>query len=353
MTFGGKVSIIVLMHNNVAMTKSCLEHLARAVSDIDHEVILLDNASTESTEPVQVFERRFRQFQFIRSAENMTYSKANNLGAGKAAGEWLLFLNNDVMVDRDSIGELVTPLHEDAGIGATGAKLMFPGRKKVQHAGIGHMLWGIPVNYGAGASPFDSRVTEYREMFAVTGAMLCLPHKVFQQVGGFDESYCWGLEDVDLCLKVRTANLRVFFVPEATGIHYESFTLKTNNVCDPSNNYRIYRQKWDHCLMPREEEYMGGLKIQGIQEVAVFGTGNAARSLSAMLDKNGIRIKAFTSTLCKAAGEYFLDRPIVPLKLLDEERYDRLIAASQFFFEVESAIRSYDPLQQPLYPALI
>lgn len=353
MTATGKVSIIVLMHNHVAMTQSCLEHLAQAVDGLNHEVILLDNASTEDTGPMCACGSLFRQYRILRTDQSLAFSKVNNLGATEATGDWLLFLNNDVMVDRASVRELMAPLQEDAGIGITGARLLFPGRNKVQHAGIGHMLWGIPSNYGVGASPTDPRVSERCERFALTGAMICLPQEAFRKVGGFDERYVWGVEDIDLCLKIRSAQLRVVYVPEATGIHPESVTLKVTRLWETPHNHKVYRQTWDSWLTPREDDYIRTLKSQGVRTVAVFGTGIAARGLAAILDKSGIRITAFTSTMTRTGGELFLDRPVVPLDSLREERYDRLIVASQFFFEVESAIRDYDPLQAPIYPLLI
>jgi GT2 family glycosyltransferase len=353
MAVGGKVSVIVLMHNNVAMTQDCLEHLAQALEGLDHEVLLLDNASTEDSSPMGACGSMFHCYQILRFRENLAFSRVNNLGAIEAVGDWLLFLNNDVMVDRDSVGELLAPMCEDADIGIAGARLLFPGRTRVQHAGIGHMLWGIPSNYGVGASPEDPRVSSSCERFAVTGAMICLPQRVFRKLGGFDERYVWGVEDVDLCLRVRAANKRVLYVPRATGIHPESVTLKVTKLWETPQNHKVYRQTWDSLLIPLEEKYIRDLKAQGIGTVAVFGTGIAARGLTAMLDKNGIGIAAFTSSITKSRGEFFLGRPVVPLESLGEESYDRLIVASQFFFEVESAIHVRDPLQAPIYPLLI
>jgi GT2 family glycosyltransferase len=86
MTHQKKISILVLMHNNVAMTISCLEHLSAAVRDLDHEVILMDNASTEDTVPVKECDRIFKKIVHCRSHENLPFSVVNNRGAAKATG---------------------------------------------------------------------------------------------------------------------------------------------------------------------------------------------------------------------------------------------------------------------------
>jgi glycosyltransferase involved in cell wall biosynthesis len=69
MSASEKVSVIVLMQNNVSMSQRCLKALSKAVADLDHEVILLDNASTEDTEPLRECASLSQRFQFFRSDE--------------------------------------------------------------------------------------------------------------------------------------------------------------------------------------------------------------------------------------------------------------------------------------------
>ncbi len=213
MTESDSLSVIVLMHNNVPMTRNCLESLSRAVATVEHEVILVDNASTDDTRALSECADWFQRFRILRNDDNTPFSRRTTAGCAEASGRWLLFLNNDVIVGRESVERLLAPLREDEGIGITGAKLLFPGETVVQHAGIGQMLWGYPTNYGVGASPSDERVNRRCERFALTGAMLCLAREVFDRVGGFDERYIWGVEDIDLCLKIRAAGLQPFYEP--------------------------------------------------------------------------------------------------------------------------------------------
>lgn len=347
-----KLSVIILIHNHVEMTRRCLESLANAVSDLDHEILILDNASTEDTGALRECGNAFRSFKWIRSNENSSFSIGNNRCASESSGRYLLFLNNDVFLGSDSLKQLIAPLLEDGGIGVTGGKLLFPGEKCVQHAGIGQMLWDHPSNYGVGADPSDKRIQARCERFALSGAMLCFNREVFEHVGGFDERYVWGTEDIDICLKVRTAGWKAIYCPDATAVHHESATLKINKAADSENNCRLYRQTWNPVLVPVEQHYVHSLKEQGIRRVAVFGLGTAARGLTRILDENNIEITAFTASGIQEAGKCFLGRPVLPLGLLPGNQYDRLMVASQYFFEIESRIRGYDPLQEPIYPLL-
>jgi GT2 family glycosyltransferase len=347
-----KLSIIILAHNNIEMTLRCLESLANAVAGREHELFLLDNASSESAEPLRGYSDKFRQFKLIRSEENLSFSIANNRLAQLATGRRLLFLNNDVLLARECIDFLIEPFMEDDGVGATGGKLLFPGEKSVQHAGIGQMLWGHPSNYGVGADPLDQRVQSKCERFALTGALLCLDKEVFNNIGGFDERYVWGTEDIDLCLKVRAAGKKNVYCPEAVAVHRESATLKINPISKSENNLLLYRKKWDFMLIPAEQRYVSALKEQGIKRVAIVGMGSAARGMARILDENGITITAFTSTTTKESGSYFLNRPVVPLDALKRTPCDRLMVASQYFFEMEPLIRDYDPVHDPIYPVI-
>jgi GT2 family glycosyltransferase len=348
----GKLSVILLVHNNIGMTHRCLKALSDAVADVDHEVILLDNGSKEDAAYLRGCGSSFRRFVFIRSNENTPFSIGNNRCVLQSSGRRLLFLNNDVFVARDSVRRLIAALDEDASIGATGGKLLFPGETAVQHAGIAQMLWEHPSNYGVGASPSDRRIQERVERFALSGAMLCVRRDVFEKAGGFDTRYVWGTEDIDLCLKIRAAGYRVIYCPDAVAVHCESATLKTHNYRNIESNCTVYRQTWNSVLVPAERKYVRQLKEQGIRRVAVFGTGTAAASLAKILDGNDIQIECFTSSGILETGKIFMGRPVVPLDLLAEKKYDRLMVASQYFFEIEPKIRDYDPLHEPIYPLM-
>jgi GT2 family glycosyltransferase len=352
MEYSNKISVIVLMHNQIPMTMRCLTALSDAVAGLDHEVILLDNGSTQDTIPLNKCDRLFHRFQMPRSEENVSFSAGNNRCVREASGRWLLFLNNDVFLHRESVRRLLVPLLEKEGTGITGGKLLFPGGTAVQHAGIGQMLWAHPSNYGVGAYSEDPRLQRRRECFAMTGAMLSVDREIFEKVGGFDERYIWGTEDIDLCLKVRAAGWKATYCPDAVAIHHGSATLKGSKRCEHENNCRLYRQLWGSVLVPAEQNYIRFLKSQLIRRVAVFGMGTAACSLAGILSENAIEIVAFTSSDVKSTGETFLDRPVIPLALLSSAHYDRLIIASQYYFAVEPVIRALDPLNEPIYPLL-
>ena len=348
------ISVIVLAHDKIELTRRCLLRLAASRGGEPLDVICVDNASTDSFEPlVAEFARGAPRVRFLRNAANLSFSTANNLAVSSAQGDKLLFLNNDVVVGPDSIAALFAPMVAHRRVGVVGARLLFPGGRRVQHAGISPMLWGFASNYAVGAACDDRRVTEPRDVFAVTGAMLGVRRDLFEQVGGFDEAFRWGYEDVDLCLKAQERGYEVRYVPDEPSLHLESATLEACRCAEEdAANYERYRSKWDHWLVDRERAYLATLRSERVHRAVVFGAGKAARGLSRMLSEAHIEVVAFTTTTDREIGTMCCGRPVVPLARVPALSFDRLLIGSQFFFEVEDIVAGVDPRHTPLFPVV-
>jgi GT2 family glycosyltransferase len=346
------ISIILLAHDKLELTRRCLECICLSQFECAYEVLLVDNASIPSLQPLaEEFRSRIPAFQYLRNRENLTFSVASNLAAQRARGHRLLFMNNGLIPSRTSLSRLNSALKNDPNAGVAGAKLLSPDGCRVQHAGMAQMLWGYPSNYAVGVPANDPRVQQRREMWAVTGAMMCIDRQLFDRIDGFSPHYRWGYEDVDLCLKVREAGKTVLYVPEAEALRVESATLGARRSrLDEDENYRLFREAWDPVLVPRETEYAHWLRTQSVRRVAIFGAGRAAAGLFRALIVNGIDVAAFITS--NGAQAVFCERPTVNLEDLRGICFDRLMAGTQFFFEVDEAIAQYDPEGQPIFPAL-
>jgi hypothetical protein len=219
----------------------------------------------------------------------------------------------------------------------------------IQHAGMRQMLWGYVSNLGTLAPRDEPALNRAGEIFAVTGAMLALPRSLFARVGGFDERYRWGYEDVDLCLKARRAGAPVQYAPAAEAVHVESATLhEVRRPQDLARNYGLYRRKWNHLLVPNEQRAVARLQRQGVRRVVIFGTGLAARGLFRFLHRNEIIVEAFTASAPSTAR--FCGRPVVSLEQLPALRFDRLAVATQQYHALRERLAPLDPTGLPLFP---
>jgi GT2 family glycosyltransferase len=343
-------SLIILGYNPSALTRRCLEALGPTPED--WEVLLVDNASTDDTPDLgREFAARLPRFRYLRLDPGASFARANNLAATEARGERLVFLNNDVEVDGQALAALLGTHDGPRAAGIAGGRLLYPGRTRVQHGGIRPMLWGYVSNWGVGGEPDDARWSEAGGRFGVTGAMLSIDRALFARLGGFDEGYQWGYEDIDLCLAATQAGARVVYEPAATGVHAESVSLgAAGHLRGRDENYARYRTKWRQVLEPLEHRFVSGLRESGAERLVIFGAGSAGRALADQLRRHGFDVRAFTASAGRPAPA--ADLPFVALSDLDPSAYDRLVIGTQAFPEVEALLHPLDPSGRALLPVL-
>ncbi|WP_223920853.1 glycosyltransferase [Geobacter sp. AOG2] len=220
------VSIIIPLFNQVALTRRCLEALSQTIgASISHEIILVDNASTDATG--EYLRSSGNSATIIRNSSNLGFARACNQGARAARGKYLLFLNNDTVPQPGWLEPLIRALEDDPSVAAAGSKLLYPDGT-IQHAGVvmvdnragndplcGEHIWrGRP-----GDLPEANQPYRYQ---ALTAACLLVRRAAFEAVQGFDENYWNGYEDVDLCFKLGRHGWQLVYQPQSVVIHHES-----------------------------------------------------------------------------------------------------------------------------------
>ncbi len=224
---GSKVTIIIPTKNRVDMLEKTLNSVLEKTDYPDLEVILVDNGSDKSTWDYYQKYQADERLDILDFSQPFNFSAANNYGAQRAAGEFLLFLNNDIQALTPDWLEEMVRWAELPEIGVVGAKLLTP-RGTIQHAGVimgmgayaGHIFLEAP---GDESGLFGS-VNWYRDYSAVTGACMMMRRKVFEETGGFDENYDLALSDVEICLRIRARGYRILYTPFARLVHYEGST---------------------------------------------------------------------------------------------------------------------------------
>jgi GT2 family glycosyltransferase/spore maturation protein CgeB len=236
-TSGPLVSIVILTRNGAHHLERLLPKLAGATAYRSFEVIVIDNASTDGT--AALLERSWGfPLRVHRNPVNTSFSAGCNQGIADATGAHVLLLNNDIEpINPGWLGAMVDTLEADARRGAVGALLVYPqvdeapegGRSReltVQHRGI-RFTWdsGVPraMNQG-GDDPTLPSLAEVEEVPAATAACLLVRGETLREVGGLDEAYVYGAEDVDLCLEIVAAGWTIVECGEAALFHHESST---------------------------------------------------------------------------------------------------------------------------------
>lgn len=220
-----EVTIVIPVYNGAELTENCLRAIAANTPKGMYRVVVVDNGSKDGTR--ELLERlRAPELTVIGNAGNLGFAKACNQGAQAAGGEFILFLNNDTLPHPGWLDHLVAMARQDASIGVLGSKLLYPD-DRIQHAGVVvGVRDGEPYPYHVHlCEPSDSPLVNVpREYQMVTGACLMIRSGLFRQVGGFDEAYVNGHEDLDLCMKARAAGAKVMYCPASVVTHLESRT---------------------------------------------------------------------------------------------------------------------------------
>jgi ADP-heptose:LPS heptosyltransferase/GT2 family glycosyltransferase len=216
-----RVSIIIPTRAARGLIRTCLETIRAKTTYQHYELVILDNIPDGLSEDKLWVKRNADKVLCID--EPFNWSRFNNRGAAVADGEFLLFLNDDVEVIDGGWLDAMLALARQPGIGAVGAQLLYPDGK-VQHAGMfldgSHGVHAFRFAQGNDPGYFGLALTQ-RNVVAVTGACMLSRRAAFDQVGGFNEAHSVVNNDLDYCLKMWRANLRVAYTPFATLIHHE------------------------------------------------------------------------------------------------------------------------------------
>ncbi|OON67589.1 glycosyltransferase family 2 protein [Hymenobacter sp. CRA2] len=224
------VSIISINYNQAAVTCELLASL-RQLTYPRVEVIVVDNASP--TDDPGIIAERFPEVQLVRSAENLGFAGGNNLGLRHAAGEYLLFLNNDTEVAPDFLEPLVQLFEQDPQAGVASPKIIFhgPPGNVIQYAGSrGINPWtGRSITIGQYEPDHGqhnhSAVTELAD-----GAAMMVPRRVVDAVGLMPEMYFLYYEELDWCEMIKRAGYRCHYVAGSTVYHKESMSVGKASV---------------------------------------------------------------------------------------------------------------------------
>lgn len=220
------ISVLIPVYNNWDLTRACLEALAASSAGEETEVLVVDNASADATPQAcpalgrSLFGERFR---YLPQPVNRNFAGANNIAAAQARGDWLFLLNNDTLPRPGWTAPLLRAFEEDPRLGAAGPLLLYPpdggGVHRVQHLGvvlsprhrISHLYEYLPEHHPV--------VTPPRRLQIITGAAMLVPRQRYLALGGLDEGFVNGFEDVEFCARLCREGLHQRVIPEARIIH--------------------------------------------------------------------------------------------------------------------------------------
>ncbi len=225
-----EVHVVIVTWNDQAIIDECLDALSRS-RGVGLHVSVVDNDSSDGTR--ERLQARGASIDTLFLDGNVGFPKACNIGARRSGEPFVLMLNPDVVVEPDTVAACVAKARAEQTIGLVGSRLVYPdGTVQDECARELPSLWTMLVEsmYLHVLFPrswlFDKARMRYwdhgdsRLVPCITGAFMLLPRRVWDELGGFDESIFMYYEDIDLCARVGEMGLRVWYEADATAVHH-------------------------------------------------------------------------------------------------------------------------------------
>ena len=256
------VSIIVVNYNGADVILDCLRSVETHLRAVSYEVIVVDNASQDDS--CDRIAQQFPKVTLLPQAQNLGFGTANNVGVGVAQGKFLFLLNSDTRLTADILPTLLAKLTQSPHIGIVGPQLLNPD---------GSFQFSVSKDIGLwGEFQTLQQVKQYRNLTTravlaqtynhdqtvdvVVGAAMLMPRSLFEQIGGFDETFFMYFEESDLCKRVRDLSYTILYTPAVSLIHVGGYSVA--QAAGPMAQeyrrsqryyYRKHRPHWEQWLL--------------------------------------------------------------------------------------------------------
>ena len=232
-----QLSVVIVNYNVKYFLEHCLLSVVKACSNIDAEILVVDNNSTDSSS--DYFKNKFPSVNFYWLAENLGFGKANNYALQFAKGDYILFLNPDTIVGENCFKDCISFFQKNKNCGALGVRMIDGAGNFLKESKRGFPNAAVGFYKAIGlANLFPKTFGQYHathllekdnnKVDVLAGAFMMLSKKAIEITKGFDEDFFMYGEDIDLSYRVKKAGLENYYFGEKTIVHFkgESTTQK-------------------------------------------------------------------------------------------------------------------------------
>lgn len=210
------LSIIILSHNTKRITLDCLKSIEKVGDEIDFEVIVSDNASTDGS--VNAIKNNYKWVKIVEGP-NISFSNGNNRARKLVNGKYVLLLNSDTLIHKNTLKKCVDYFELNDNIGALTCKLVLPDGSLDKDArrrfptpwmSFYRLFFGYGKKYWYGDVSPD--VTQ--EVDAIQGAFFLTTKQILDKVGWLDEKFIFDGEDLDLSFQIKKLGYKIIYYPD-------------------------------------------------------------------------------------------------------------------------------------------
>ncbi|WP_144283059.1 glycosyltransferase family 2 protein [Chryseobacterium echinoideorum] len=223
-----KLSFIIVNYNVTQLLRSCLLSIQKYGVEVEYEVIVIDNNSTDVSWKSLISE--FPDFDFIASSTNDGFSKANNKAIRSAKGEYLLLLNPDTELEGLYLNKILDFADSKPEFGCLGVRMhdvngnFLPESKRSvpdMFNSFEKLFAGFKNNNSKSYYRSDIGEYEIAETEVITGAFFLVKREIYHTVGGLDENYFMYGEDIDICYTLLNHGFKNYYYGKASILHHK------------------------------------------------------------------------------------------------------------------------------------
>jgi len=260
-----KIDIITTTYRNTEKLSACTASVLENTKYVEYKWYLWANDPNDEVKSIihdSIFIEDIRFNDRIEPIYNDnndgSFASNNNEAAQEGSSEYILFLNDDITPINESwLLSMSLILDQDPKVGAVGAMLLYP-NKLVQHIGVmfDERTNGLPYHIFY-QKPLTQFAAHNRYYQAVTGACMLIRRKDFEILGGFNERYFYGYEDIDLCLKLtHSLGKKIVYCSGAQLIHHEGISGSFKKHPKLANNIQVFRNSWKNKIFNDHRFYL-------------------------------------------------------------------------------------------------
>jgi GT2 family glycosyltransferase len=249
------LAIVIVNYNTVVLLDNCLSSIFKATAPKGGlEVVVVDNDSKDKS--VAMVKKKYPTVKLIASKENLGFAKGNNVGVVKTSSKYILFLNSDTVIEKDSLVKPLKYMKRHPKVGALTVKLFLadgtldydnqrgypdPWTSFCHFTGISKLFPNSTFlnNYHLGRKNLD----KIHQVPMSAGSFLMMPTKLFKEIGQWCEDYFFYGEDLDLCHQVNLAGYKIIYYPKTTTLHLRGASSglrkETKKIAKPPKETRI------------------------------------------------------------------------------------------------------------------
>ncbi len=239
-------SFMIVNRNTCDLLLKCIDHIYKSTNSVSVEIIVVDNGSNDNS--VGRTRAIFPEVKIIQAGRNLGFARANNLALTEVAGDYVILVNTDALLNDNCADTLINLLQSDPRIAMAGPQLLnsdgtlqtsyeaFPDlatetlNRSLLKRLFPKKYFGKRIKFSA-PTPVDS----------IIGAVMAIRKSALDQVGGFDERYFFFLEETDLALSFQSLGMLVYHHPSATAVHLQGATAK---VYKADARIEFYRSRY-------------------------------------------------------------------------------------------------------------